>query len=71
MPDKYIEDAIENTEEVVEEEVVEPTPDFATKEDFAKLEGMIEGLGASFKQFGAQPAPAPAPTGPSVEEKIS
>jgi hypothetical protein len=46
-------------------------PSFATKEDFAKLQGMVEGLSASFRNFG-QSAPAPPqPTGPSQAEKIA
>ena len=73
MPDKYFDKAADPDVEMEqpEETPEEVKPEFATREDFAKLEGMIEGLSASFKQFGAQPAPTPQPTGPSVSEQIS
>ena len=73
MPDKYFPDSEEEVqEEVVEEEKTAiDTSHFASKEDFAELKGMVEGLSASFRSFG-QPAREPEqPRGPSIAEQTS
>ena len=67
--EKYVDKAAD-PDVNMDEPVVKP-PDYATKEDFAKLQGMVEGLSASFKNFGSStPAPAPQPRGPSTDEQI-
>jgi len=69
MPDKYIEKAIEETKEVVEE--TPPAPEFATKEEIANLKGAVENLSLQFGNFGqVQPRPA-APKGPSIAEQTA
>jgi len=51
---------------------VEPKPSYATKEDFAELKGMVEGLSASFRNFGEPRRREPEqPRGPSTEEQMA
>ena len=69
MPDEKFVDKAADPEVEMEKPV---EPQFATREDFAKLQGMVEGLSASFKNFGtAQPQQPQQPQGPSQAEKIS
>jgi hypothetical protein len=68
MPDKYIEREDEQQEEQQEEQ---PTPpSYVSKEDFAELKGMVEGLSQSFRSFGeTREQPREQPRGPSIDEQ--
>jgi len=71
MPDKYFPDGEEEQQEE-KQEVQEEKPSYATKEDLAEMKGMIEGLTASFKQFGQPTRSEPQrPSGPSPEEQTA
>ena len=69
MPDKYIEDAIEETEELIEEP--EPTPSYATKDEVAGIKGAIDNLTLQFSNFGQVQQQPAAPKGPTIAEQTA